>query len=108
MITLALAAPLVLIAALEIVYRQSARHSGLADVVSDGYIRFTWIYIPTLVFVSVATLFNMLQFEIQVLQPYHALRVGKLLLERAYSTTRSTKRQSLYCGILSETASSLP
>jgi Protein of unknown function (DUF3433) len=50
---------------------------GSRMFVSDGYIRFTWIYIPTLVFLSVATLFNMLQFEIQVLQPYHALRVGE-------------------------------
>jgi hypothetical protein len=68
--------PLLLIVALEVLYQNSAQHNGIADIPSNGLIRYTWLYIPTFVLVLVATLFNMLDFEVESMQPFYELHKG--------------------------------
>jgi hypothetical protein len=78
-----LLSPLVLIAALEALYQTSSRNSGFADIHSNGYIRFVWVYIPTIFLAVVGTLFNMLDFDVESIQPYQALHRGNSLADRS-------------------------
>jgi hypothetical protein len=78
-----LLSPLVLIAALEALYQTSSRNSGFADIHSNGYIRFVWVYIPTIFLAGVGTLFNMLDFDVESIQPYQALHRGNSLADRS-------------------------
>jgi len=75
---------LVLIAALEALYQTSSRNSGFADIHSNGYIRFVWVYIPTIFLAGVGTLFNMLDFDVESIQPYQALHRGNSLADRSF------------------------
>ena len=73
---LILAVPIALIVSLEVLYQCSSRSDGIVDVDMEGYIRYSWVYIPTLTMVGVGMLFSMVDFSIKVFQPYHALRKG--------------------------------
>ncbi|KAI9759928.1 MAG: hypothetical protein M1840_002761 [Geoglossum simile] len=75
-ISLVLVAPIGLMIALEAFYQQSVKHNGLADVASDGYVHYVWNYIPTVVLLLVATLFNILSFDTMTFQPYLTLHRG--------------------------------
>jgi hypothetical protein len=70
---LIIAVPLLMIAILEILVQFSLRHQGLADVDPNSSTRYAWLHVPTLL-MSIATLTNMLDFEMETFQPYIALQ----------------------------------
>ncbi|KAJ9662799.1 hypothetical protein H2198_001251 [Neophaeococcomyces mojaviensis] len=61
---------------LEALYRQSEGHWGIANVNPDTWNRYLWIYTPTVVLVLLATAFNVLDFELEFVDPYHELARG--------------------------------
>lgn len=71
-----LAAPLVSIVLLETTMSVSSSQDGLANVDPESDARYAWVYIPPLVLISVATLYNMLDFETQNIQPFKTLARG--------------------------------
>ncbi|KAE8413140.1 hypothetical protein BDV36DRAFT_39644 [Aspergillus pseudocaelatus] len=75
---LTLAVPLLVIAGLETAYQISQKRNGLADITSDGYIRYTWVYIPAFIMLLIQALFECNHFSTQVVQPYLELRRGGL------------------------------
>lgn len=70
---LIIAVPLLMIAILEILVQFSLGHQGLADVDPNSSTRYAWLHVPTLL-MSIATLTNMLDFEMETFQPYVALQ----------------------------------
>jgi Protein of unknown function (DUF3433) len=75
--------PLIFIVALEVLLRYSNKHQGLIDLQPDSRYQYTWLFGPTLLLVLVATLFNMLDFEIENIHPFQKLR-------RSAATARSS------------------
>lgn len=74
MMCLTIAIPLLMMAILEILMQFSLRHQGLADVDPNSSTRYAWLHVPTLLLMSIATLTNMLDFEMETFQPYIALQ----------------------------------
>lgn len=65
--------PIAAIIALEITLRQSDKNAGHSDVNAESLTRYAWIYIPTLVFVLIGTLYNTVDFELELSAPYYTL-----------------------------------
>ncbi|KAB8213305.1 hypothetical protein BDV33DRAFT_69402 [Aspergillus novoparasiticus] len=80
---LTLAVPLLVIAGLETTYQISQKRNGLADITSDGYIRYTWVYIPAFIMLLIQALFECSHFSTQVIQPYLELRRGGLTAQES-------------------------
>lgn len=76
MITLSLAAPILLIVSLETILQLSQRTNGISAVSPQGGIRYSWVYLPAFLMVLVAMLFNPLVFAIRMTQPFRELRRG--------------------------------
>lgn len=68
-----LISPVAAIIALEVALRHSNKNSGLGNVNPESLTRYAWIYIPTLVFVLIGTLYNSVDFELELSAPYYAL-----------------------------------
>ncbi|KAF9895107.1 hypothetical protein FE257_000009 [Aspergillus nanangensis] len=66
--------PIGLVIALEILFQQSERNHGIADIGSSAYIQYTWSYIPAVTMFAVALMYNLLDFGARVFQPYSLLR----------------------------------
>lgn len=66
--------PPIFIVLLELLLQYSDKHQGLADVELKSRYSYVWLFIPTLLLVLVATLFNMLEFEIENIHPFQILR----------------------------------
>ena len=62
------------LAALEAVLRLSDRHTGLADVNIDGYLHYTWAYVPALVMVTISLFAASVDFATRLFAPYSALK----------------------------------
>ena len=62
--------------ALEVLYRYSEAHSGIADVNVNSLQKYAWTYSPVVVLVLLATTFNILDFELEFADPYHELSRG--------------------------------
>jgi Protein of unknown function (DUF3433) len=71
-----LTSPLVIVVVLEATLRISTMSDGFSDVDPSSNDRLVWIFLPTIVLVLVATLFNLLDFEIATVQPYQVLMRG--------------------------------
>ncbi|KAE8374693.1 hypothetical protein BDV26DRAFT_295753 [Aspergillus bertholletiae] len=80
---LTLAVPLLVIVGLETTYQISQKRNGLADITSDGYIRYTWVYIPAFIMLLIQALFECNHFSTQVIQPYLELRRGGLTAQES-------------------------
>lgn len=65
---------LVLIVILEVVYSVSQKHDGIAEVDTEGYVRFSWVYIPAVVMLTAQTLVGMIAFSSVLVFPYFLLR----------------------------------
>jgi Protein of unknown function (DUF3433) len=102
MMIVTLASPLVLVMALEITLRESSKANGLADVRPSSTDRFAWVFIPTIVLVFVATLFNLLDFDVASIQPYQALKKGNGVARKSVTQVplRHTAIFRLYSGLL--------
>ncbi|OAP65124.1 hypothetical protein AYL99_01096 [Fonsecaea erecta] len=58
---------------LEVLLSQSQAHHGLGSVNDNSATRYSWLYVPVLVFLLLATLFNLMDFEIEFTESFHAL-----------------------------------
>lgn len=65
---------LLLVATLESVYQASEHRDGLADIGPDGYVHYTWSYIPALTMFTAALLVGMIGESSKTFFPYHELR----------------------------------
>ncbi|PYH96857.1 hypothetical protein BO71DRAFT_396652 [Aspergillus ellipticus CBS 707.79] len=74
--TVSIVLPILIIAGLETAYQISHRQNGLGTIDSNGYIRYTWVYIPALVMLSARVLFDCIHFSAMLFQPYLELRQG--------------------------------
>ncbi len=68
--------PIAIIAALEATLHVSNLKSGITAVDDSTFIKYCWLYIPVVMLVLVGTLFNVLEFQIESLEPYHTLSTG--------------------------------
>lgn len=73
---LTLLSAVAILVALEVLYRQSEAHKGIANVDPDSFNRYAWTYTPTVVLVLLATTFNILDFELEFVASYHELARG--------------------------------
>ncbi|KAJ6257405.1 hypothetical protein Dda_8294 [Drechslerella dactyloides] len=74
--------PVSIIVALEVLYRKSQRNRGLAYIPVEGYVHYTWVYLPALVMVTIVTLFNMLDYATRCIAPYQAMRADSTVASR--------------------------
>ncbi|KAK5945145.1 hypothetical protein PMZ80_002349 [Knufia obscura] len=74
--TLTMLLAVIILVALEVLFRESGAHNGIANVDPDSFRRYAWIYTPTVVLVLLATTFNVLDFELEFADPYHELARG--------------------------------
>lgn len=65
---------LILIVALEVVFSISERHGGLAEVDPQGYVRFSWAYVPATIMLTAQVLVGMVAFSSLLIFPYSILR----------------------------------
>ncbi|RJE20089.1 hypothetical protein PHISCL_07584 [Aspergillus sclerotialis] len=65
-----------LIVALEVLKKYSSSNDGIATVGNGEYIKYTWVYIPTLTMVAVSILYGMLDAAAVLFQPYTVLHRG--------------------------------
>lgn len=72
-ISLTILASIAAIVTLEVLLSQSQNHNGLATVNDANMTRYSWLYVPVIVFVLLGTLFNLMDFEIELSEPFHAL-----------------------------------
>ncbi|GME65591.1 hypothetical protein GTA08_BOTSDO12789 [Neofusicoccum parvum] len=77
---------LVLVVVLELLFWKSERDDGLAKVDSQGYVRFSWVYVPAVVMLTAQTLVGMIAFSSVFIFPYYLLRT------RASNTRRDILR----------------
>jgi Protein of unknown function (DUF3433) len=70
---LILLTPIALIAALEGTYQTSYRYDGILDIKPDTYVYYSWVYVPALVMLGIRALFDVVDFNTRVFQPYCAL-----------------------------------
>lgn len=75
--------PILLIVALELLFRESQNRLGLGDAPKDEYVRYTWAYIPAFTMVVVQLLFSLLDFAVKTMEPYRAMNVGPTPAERS-------------------------
>lgn len=72
---------LALVTALEVLLQLSNRVRGLGYVSLDGYLKYTWNFLPTLVLVLVGLLYSMVDSTTRTLHAFHLLRKGRATLE---------------------------
>ncbi|CAI7649494.1 unnamed protein product [Penicillium viridicatum] len=65
-----------LIVALEVLSKYSSSNGGIATVGNGEYIKYTWVYIPTLTMVAASLLYGMLDAAAVLFQPYTVLHRG--------------------------------
>ncbi|KAK4942606.1 hypothetical protein LTR10_017735 [Elasticomyces elasticus] len=76
-IALTMLASIAAIIVLEVLLSQSRAHDGLGNVPGQkDATRYSWLYVPVLVFVLLGTLFNIMDFEIEFAESYHAMAKG--------------------------------
>ncbi|KAF3940892.1 hypothetical protein ABW19_dt0200430 [Dactylella cylindrospora] len=74
--------PIAIIVVLEVLYRISERNNGLAVIPVDGYIHYTWVYVPALTMVLLVTTFNMVDYATRSIAPYQAMRLESATASR--------------------------
>jgi hypothetical protein len=66
-----------IIVALEVTWRKSQNHDGLADVTTDGYLPYTWTLLPAFVLSCIAMAYTSIGFHAKVFAPYSVLKSGR-------------------------------
>lgn len=74
-------ATLAVVIALEVLLQVSDREKGLGDVNLDGYLKYTWSFLPTLVLVLIGLLFSMVDSTARTLHSFQLLRKGRATVE---------------------------
>ncbi|KAL1622805.1 hypothetical protein SLS54_004825 [Diplodia seriata] len=72
------AAAIGIIVALEVLLQSSEKHDGLGDVDLDGYQKYAWTFVPTLVMATIGLAFSMVDSTARTLHPFHLLRKGNV------------------------------
>lgn len=72
---------LAVVIALEVLLHISDRGNGLGDVNLDGYLKYTWSFLPTMVLVLVGLLFSMVDSTARILHPFQMLRKGRATMK---------------------------
>lgn len=72
---------LAVVISLEVLLQVSDRGNGLGDINLDGYLKYTWGFLPTLVLVLVGLLFSMLDSTARTLHPFQLLRKSQATME---------------------------
>lgn len=72
---------LALVTVLEVLLQLSNQKRGLGYVNLDGYLKYTWNFLPTLVLVLVGLLYSMVDSTTRTLHAFHLLRKGRATLE---------------------------
>ncbi|RDW75521.1 hypothetical protein BP6252_06663 [Coleophoma cylindrospora] len=83
--------PLAVLVALEVLLQYSQKHDGLADADADGYLRYTWAYMPALVMVSISICLQLLESATQAFSPYDVLRSGSANAARSLFNCMTSK-----------------
>lgn len=68
---------LAVVIALEVLLHVSNRGNGLRDVNLEGYLKYTWSFLPTLVLVLLGLLFSMVDSTARISHPFQLLRNGR-------------------------------
>ena len=68
--------PIAIIAALEVTLRVSDSNSGITAVDDSTLTKYCCLYIPVIILGLIGTLFNVLEFQVESLEPYHTLSTG--------------------------------
>ncbi|KAH8893091.1 hypothetical protein GQ53DRAFT_718706 [Thozetella sp. PMI_491] len=68
----------ILVGALEILLQLSRAHSGLLNVPNEGYIKYTWLFLPTLLASCITLAFGAVGTSAKMLHPYQELRRSRL------------------------------
>ena len=68
--------PIAIIAALEATLRVSDLKFGIAAVDDSILAKYCWLYTPVVILLFVGALFNVLEFLVESLEPYHTLSTG--------------------------------
>lgn len=74
-------ATLAVMIALEVLLQVSDRGKGLGDVSLDGYLKYTWSFLPNLVLVLVGLLFSMVDSTSRTLHPFQLMRKNGATME---------------------------
>lgn len=72
---------LAVVITLEVLLRVSSRENGLGDINLDGYLKYTWGFLPTLVLVLLGLLFSMVDSTARILHPFQLLQNGRATLK---------------------------
>lgn len=70
-------APLCVVAGLEILYRYSLAHEGIATITSPEYVHYAWSLLPALVMTGIKLLCGSLGSVVMTFQPFHAFQKGQ-------------------------------
>lgn len=74
---LLVAVTVAIIVALEVLLQASDRHNGLADVVLEGYQKYAWTLVPSLVMANIGLAFSLVDSTARALHPFRLLRRGR-------------------------------
>lgn len=80
---LVLGIPIILIAVFEGTFQLSVHGNGIAAVHTKNYVRYTWVYVPALVMLAVATLFGTIDSAAKIFHPFHVSKRGGVTAERS-------------------------
>jgi Protein of unknown function (DUF3433) len=88
-ICLTLSLPICLIITLEVLQRLSDRWNGIAPITSSGNLFSILLtrFLPALIMLVVATLYNSLDFAMSMLAPFHSLCTGQRVATRSIRST---------------------
>ncbi|CCF41405.1 hypothetical protein CH063_00395 [Colletotrichum higginsianum] len=62
---------------LEVLLQQSIKHGGLATVSTDGYTKYSWLFVPALITGGLALAYNAVDTTNRLLHPFQQLRAAK-------------------------------
>jgi hypothetical protein len=73
---LLIAATLILFVALEVVYQISNKHGGIAEVATEGYTQYLWLYLPALAMAGLGLAYGSMDIAARILHPFSELSRG--------------------------------
>ena len=84
---------------LEVTYQMS-KNGGLAESSRNKYVRYLWRIVPTAILTVIATLFNMLDFQVQSLESYRVLHRGDATAKQSIfrNSTGKTPVEAIFEG----------
>ncbi|OLN83449.1 hypothetical protein CCHL11_03050 [Colletotrichum chlorophyti] len=62
------------IATLEVLLQHSLRNKGIADVSTEGYVKYGWLFVPTIAMAALALAYNAVDTTNRLLPPFQQLQ----------------------------------